>query len=87
VVGVSTDPELPGFTTRAETLDHLEAGLGRPLRSIEWHETFAMVRMGTCIVATQSLLRRAGQSNHPFLSASPLPDWTIEAIAEGATRA
>jgi aminoglycoside phosphotransferase (APT) family kinase protein len=80
VVGVTTDPELPGFLDRDETLARIETGLGRPLDSIGWHETFAMVRMGTCIVATKALLRRSGQHDHYLLGAPLLPPWTIDAI-------
>jgi aminoglycoside phosphotransferase (APT) family kinase protein len=79
-VGVHTDPELPGFPARDEVLARFEAGLGRSLRAIEWHETFAMIRMGTCIISTQALLRRAGRLDHPFLQAPPLPAWSIATI-------
>ena len=84
-VRVMVDPELAGFPTRDEVLTRFEAGLGRPLRAIEWHEAFAMVRMGTCIVSTQALLRRAGQTDHPFINSAPLPDWTT-AVISGATK-
>jgi aminoglycoside phosphotransferase (APT) family kinase protein len=80
-VGVTVDPELPGFPDRSQVLARLEAQLGRPLRALGWHEAFAMVRMGTCIVSTQALLRRAGMVDHPFISSAPLPDWTIEVVA------
>ena len=80
-VGIDQDPELPGFATRESTIAALEAGFGRALHDLEWHETFAMIRMGTCIVATQSLLRRTDHSDHPFLRAPPLPEWTIAALS------
>ena len=81
LVHVTTDPELPGFLDRATTLARIERGLGRPLRALAWHETFAMVRMGVCVVGTQSLLRRTGQHDHALLGAPLLPPWTIAAIA------
>jgi aminoglycoside phosphotransferase (APT) family kinase protein len=81
LVGVTSDPELPGFRTRAETVGILEARLGRPLRALDWHEAFAMVRMGTCIVSTAALLTRAGKPDHPFAHARPLPSWTLDIVA------
>ena len=79
-VGVRGDPELPGFLDRHESLARIEASLGRPLRDLEWHETYAMVRMGTCITATQALLRRSGQHEHFLLDAPVMPGWAIRVI-------
>ena len=69
VIGISSDRDLPGFLSAAATVDRFEAGLGRELRAIEWHEAFAAIRMGTCIVAIQSLLRRLGRDDHFMLQA------------------
>lgn len=80
-MGVTADPELPGFLDRAETIAHVETALGRPLRHLAWHETFAAIRMGTCVVATQRVLRRAGRLDHFLLQAERLPDWAIAEIA------
>ncbi len=82
VVGVQSDPELPGFRDRHETLERLERALRRPLRAVEWHETFAMVRMGSCIVSTSALLRRSGQPDHPFVHAPPLPAWALDVVTD-----
>ena len=79
-VGVPGDPELPGFLDRAESVARIEAGLGRRVRDLLWHETYAMVRMGTCITATQALLRRSGQDEHFLLDAPVMPDWAIRVI-------
>ena len=79
-VGIRRDPELPGFLGRSESVCRIEASLGRPLRDLEWHETYAMVRMGTCITATQALLRRSGQDEHFLLDAPVMPDWAIRVI-------
>jgi aminoglycoside phosphotransferase (APT) family kinase protein len=79
-VGVAADPEVPGFPTRAEVVARYQAALGRTVRDLPWHETFAMIRMGTCIAATQRLLVRAGKTDHFMLAAPLLPEWTIAAI-------
>ena len=79
-VGVRCDPELPGFLDRSESVARIESHLGRPLRDLEWHETYAMVRMGTCITATQALLRRSGQHEHFLLDAAVMPNWAIRVI-------
>jgi aminoglycoside phosphotransferase (APT) family kinase protein len=78
--GLDADPELPGFDSRAEVIRRFETMIGRELQHLDWHEVFAMVRMGCCIVRMQSLLRSNGQGDH-FLTRAPiLPTWTVEAI-------
>lgn len=77
---MQVDGELPGFPSRAETVALVEKGLGRPMEALDWHEIFAMLRMGVCIVGTQRALRRAGQHDHMFMQAPLLPVWTIEAM-------
>ncbi|MGV0045103.1 phosphotransferase family protein [Mycobacterium colombiense] len=80
--GLNLDPELPGFDARTEVIRRYEQTIGRPLVDLHWYETFAMVRMGCCILRTQALLRAIGQSDH-FLTRAPfLPAWTIEAIRD-----
>lgn len=80
VNGLDLDPELPGFDSRTDVIRRYEEMLGRTLMQLEWYEIFAMVRMGCCILRTQVLLRKIGQSDH-FLTRAPfLPTWTIEAI-------
>ena len=76
-MGITDDPELPGFPSRAEIIARLEQGLGRSLYELEWHELFAMIRMGTCIVGTQRVLCRGGQPDHFIMQASLLPKWAI----------
>jgi aminoglycoside phosphotransferase (APT) family kinase protein len=78
--GIEADPELPGFLDRDATIDRIEQGLGRPLRDLEWHETFAAVRMGTCVVGIQRVLRRSGQLDHYLMQAPPLPPWALAAV-------
>lgn len=80
VNGLDIDPELPGFDTRAEVIRRFEVMIGRPLVDLGWYEIFAMVRMGSCILRTQVLLRQIGQGDH-FLTRAPiLPAWTIATI-------
>lgn len=80
VNGLDLDPELPGFDSREQVIRRYEDMIGRPVVDLEWHEIFAMVRMGCCILRTQVLLRRIGQGEH-FLTRAPiLPAWTIAAI-------
>ncbi|BBY93660.1 putative phosphotransferase [Mycobacterium gallinarum] len=80
VNGIDADPELPGFDSRAAVVGRFEEMIGRKLEHLGWHEVFAMVRMGCCIVRMQSLLRRNGQADH-FLTRAPiLPAWTVDAI-------
>ena len=74
------DPELPGLLDHAASIARVEAGLGRRLRDLDWHETFAMVRMGTCIAGVQRVLRRSGQEDHLLMQAPLLPDWTIAVV-------
>ena len=80
VNGLDLDPELPGFDSREQVIRRFEEMIGRPLVDLGWYEIFAMVRMGCCILRTQVLLRKIGQSDH-FLTRAPfLPAWTIAAI-------
>lgn len=76
-LGVTADPELPGFPSRSELIARLERWLRRPLHELGWHETFAMVRMGTCIVGTQRVLRLSSQSEHFIMHAPLLPAWAL----------
>ena len=73
-------PNSRGSWIRAESVARIEAGLGRRVRDLLWHETYAMVRMGTCITATQALLRRSGQDEHFLLDDPVMPDWAIRVI-------
>jgi aminoglycoside phosphotransferase (APT) family kinase protein len=83
VNGLDLDPELPGFDSRETVIRRYEEMIGRPLTDLGWYETFAMVRMGCCILRTQVLLRKIGQNQH-FLTRAPLmPAWTIETIRTG----
>ena len=80
VNGLDLDPELPGFDTREQVIRRYEDMIGRRLVDLGWYEIFAMVRMGCCILRTQVLLRKIGQSDH-FLTRAPfLPTWTLETI-------
>jgi aminoglycoside phosphotransferase (APT) family kinase protein len=80
VNGLDLDPELPGFDTREQVIRRYENLIGRQLVDLGWYEIFAMVRMGCCILRTQVLLRKIGQSDH-FLTRAPfLPRWTIDSI-------
>ena len=83
-LGVTADPELPGFPTRSELTDQLERGLMRPLHALEWHEAFAMIRMGTCIVGTQRVLRHNGNEDHFIMKVPLLPKWAAESIGLGS---
>ncbi len=76
-MGVTKDPELPGFPSRAELVARLEGRLGRRLHRLDWHELFAMVRMGICIVGTQRVLRLSGQVDHFIAQAPLLPKWAV----------
>jgi len=78
--GLDADPELPGFDSRATVVGRFEEMIGRKLEHLGWHEVFAMVRMGCCIVRMQSLLRRSGQGGHFLMRAAVLPAWTVDAI-------
>ncbi len=80
VNGLDADPELPGFDSRAVVIRRFEEMIGRELEHLDWHEVFAMVRMGCCIVRMQSLLRSSGQGDHFLTKAPILPGWTIAAI-------
>ena len=73
---IAADPELPGFPPRNELVTRLKERLGRPLHQLAWHELFAMIRMGTCIVGTQRVLRRSGHHDHFLMRAPLLPEWT-----------
>ncbi len=75
--GVDADPELAGFLDRDATIARFEAGLGRPLVALEWFETFAAIRMGTCVAGIQRTLRRSGQTDHYLMAAPLLPDWVL----------
>ena len=80
-IGVTSDPELPGLLDHGQSIARIEAGLGRPLRDLDWHETFAIVRMGTCIAGVQRVLRRSGQQDHLLMGVPLLPDWALATIA------
>ena len=80
-LGVTSDPELPGLLDHGQSIARIEAGLGRPLRDLDWHEIFAVVRMGTCIAGVQRVLRRSGQHDHLLMGVPLLPDWALAAIA------
>jgi len=80
-LGVTSDPELPGLLAHDQSVARVEAGLGRPLRDLAWHETFAMVRMGTCIAGVQRVLRRSGQDDHLLMSAPLLPGWVVDQVS------
>jgi aminoglycoside phosphotransferase (APT) family kinase protein len=82
-VGVRADPELPGFRSRDATIARFEARLGRALRDLDWHEAFAMVRMGTCTLGVKKVIRESGQDDHYLLDAPTLPSWTRRKIAAG----
>lgn len=80
VNGLDVDPELDGFDRREDVIGRYEEMIGRPLVDLHWHEVFAMVRMGCCILRTQVLLRSIGQNDH-FLTRAPiLPAWTVAAV-------
>ena len=81
-LGIAAEAELPGFLDDQATVARVEAGLGRPLRDLAWHRTFAAIRMGTCVVALQHLLRRSGQADHFLLQAVPLPP-AVVALVDG----
>ncbi len=81
VKGLDLDPELPGFDTRAELIERYEQLIGRPLVDLAWHEIFAMVRMGCCMVRMQALLRSIGQGEHGLATAPILPTWIVAAIS------
>jgi len=79
-LGIQSDPELPGFSSRSELVERLERGLRRPLHALAWHETFAMVRMGTCTAGTQRVLRLSGHEDHFIMKAPLLPQWALSAM-------
>ena len=80
VAGLTLDPELPGFDSRATVVARFEEMIGRPLDDLHWYEVFAMVRMSCCIVRMQSLLRSIGQGDHFLAKAPILPTFAVEAI-------
>lgn len=80
--GVTEDPELPGFDSRGIVVGRYEDMIGRKLSGLAWYEIFSMVRMGTCILRTQALLRSIGQTDHGFMRAPILPTWTIDAMQD-----
>lgn len=58
---------VPGFLDRAGVVAHVEAGIGRALRDLEWHERFALARAATLSARTQALdaLRRGRPAPDP----------------------
>lgn len=81
---IEADPELPGFPGREELIARIEEAIGRELVALEWHETFAMIRMATCTLGAQRVLRRSGQEDHFIMRAPLLPKWAIAAIGADA---
>jgi aminoglycoside phosphotransferase (APT) family kinase protein len=82
-MGVAADPELPGFPARADLIERIETAIGRELQDLAWHESFSMIRMGTCMTGTQLVLRRNGQHDHLFFKAALLPEWTLQMMGAG----
>ena len=80
VQGVHTDPELPGFDSRATVVRRYQDMLGRELHDLAWYEMFSMARMGCCILRTHVLLRSVGLTDHGFLRAPILPSWAVETL-------
>lgn len=80
--GIRDDPELPGFDSRKTLIHRYQEMIGREMVDLAWYEVFSMVRMGCCILRTQALLTAIGQTDHGFMKAPILPDWTIDAIAD-----
>jgi aminoglycoside phosphotransferase (APT) family kinase protein len=78
--GIHADPELPGFDSRETVISRYQEMIGRELVDLQWYETFSMIRMGCCILRTQSLLRALGQTDHGFMHAPILPPWTVDVI-------
>ncbi|OBK16627.1 phosphotransferase family protein [Mycobacterium asiaticum] len=81
VNGIQADPELPGFESRQHVIERFEERIGRPLRSLQWYEIFAMVRMGCCILRVQWLLRSMGQRDHGLTRAPIMPGWAVEVVS------
>jgi len=56
-----TNLTVPGFGTRDEAIAVIEAGIGRPLQDLAWHEVFALVRASAVATRIAVLFQRAGQ--------------------------
>lgn len=52
--------DLPGFLDRDAAIDRYSSALGRPLVSLEWFETFALVRSGAIMMRIARLLADQG---------------------------
>jgi aminoglycoside phosphotransferase (APT) family kinase protein len=77
--------ELPGFLGRHETLDRLEALLGRELDDLRWYEVFALVRSTAVIARMGSVLGRGrGDLDWRTLMAPALA--RIEQLVQGPQR-
>ena len=63
---------VPGFMTRAEIVERYEAALGRPVRDLEWHEIFALVR-STAINDRQARLAAQSGVDYPGVAGDDNP--------------
>ncbi len=71
-------PELPGYPDRQETIDMFESCLARKVVDVAWHELFAAMRQGSCIIGIKSMWRRRGMGEVPIPSV--VPEWQVEAM-------
>jgi aminoglycoside phosphotransferase (APT) family kinase protein len=72
--GVQTDltgMRVPGFGTRDEAIDRVEAELGRPLEDLGWYEVFALARASAISTRIAILHERAGQPSMFRVGADP----------------
>jgi aminoglycoside phosphotransferase (APT) family kinase protein len=63
---------VPGFLARAEIIARYEAALGRPVRDLEWHEIFALVR-STAINDRQARLAAESGVAYPGVAGDDNP--------------
>ena len=56
-----TSMTVPGFGTRAEAINRVEAGLGRTLEDLGWYEVFALVRAAAIATRIAVLHEKAGR--------------------------
>jgi aminoglycoside phosphotransferase (APT) family kinase protein len=72
--GVASDLSgmaVPGFGSRDDAIAQVEARLGRPLRDMDWYETFALVRASAVSSRIFLLFDRAGQKSMFKLGEDP----------------
>jgi aminoglycoside phosphotransferase (APT) family kinase protein len=67
---------LPGFLDRDGVVAHVEAGLGRPLRDLGWHESFALVRAAAAHLRTRIVAALA--------EGAPFPDPATDGVVQYA---